>query len=87
MDAAPSVETGRAILDSRTYDLLITDARLPYGSGLMLADTVGERGIHALIVTGNIFAIKLNHAKIHRTGQANTALQAVAAVGNVLGQG
>jgi DNA-binding response OmpR family regulator len=55
VDAVPSFALGDAILDSRDYDLLITDARLPDGTGTALADSARERGIPALIVTGNAF--------------------------------
>jgi DNA-binding NtrC family response regulator len=53
VDAAPSVEAGAVILKSRDYDLVINDNSLVDGSGLGLADKARQRGIPALIVTGN----------------------------------
>ena len=54
VDTAHSFEAGKAILDSgHAFDLLVTDGRFPGGTGSELADKASERGIPALVVTGN----------------------------------
>jgi DNA-binding response OmpR family regulator len=40
------------LLASGEYDLLLTDGRLPGGTGLVLADKAKAKGIPAIIVTG-----------------------------------
>lgn len=87
VDAAPSVKAGHAILDSGVYDLLITDARLPDGNGLALADKAGERGIPALIITGNTFDNGLDQAKHEVLAKPISSRKLLTAVGEVLGRG
>lgn len=40
------------LLDSRHFDLVVTDATLPDGNGLGVADRAADLGISALVVTG-----------------------------------
>jgi CheY-like chemotaxis protein len=44
-------------LQSRTYDLVLTDVMLPDGNGLGIADAANERGIASLVITGHAFQI------------------------------
>jgi CheY-like chemotaxis protein len=54
VDAVQSFAAGAAILDSGApLDLLITDGKFADGSGTGLADKADQRGVPALIVTGN----------------------------------
>jgi len=61
IDGGYDVEaTGRVIaafvlLGSHPCDLVVTDVRLPDGSGIEVADRAREKGIPALIVTGYAF--------------------------------
>lgn len=41
-----------ALLDARSFDLVIADVHLPDGSGLTVADKAKELGIRTLVVTG-----------------------------------
>jgi DNA-binding NtrC family response regulator len=52
VDATDTVKGGRALLDSRSYDLLLTDGRLPDGTGIMVADRAHEIGMKVLMITG-----------------------------------
>ena len=52
VDATDTVKGGRALLDSRFYDLLLTDGRLPDGTGIMVADRAHEIGMKVLMITG-----------------------------------
>jgi DNA-binding NtrC family response regulator len=58
VDAAATVEGGRELLGSRDYDLVLTDGRLPDGTGMALADKAEERRIPSLILTGYAFILR-----------------------------
>lgn len=58
IDAAATVAEGEALLSSGEYDLLLTDGRLPDGTGLELVDKAAERGIPGLIITGYAFILR-----------------------------
>jgi two-component system response regulator PilR (NtrC family) len=51
VDAAENCQRGRAFLDNHPYDLLLTDGRLPDGTGIGLANIAAYYGIPALIIT------------------------------------
>jgi DNA-binding NtrC family response regulator len=55
VEATGRVIAGFVLLGSHPYDLVITDVRLPDGSGVEVADRAWEKGIPALIVTGYAF--------------------------------
>ena len=55
VDCADTVEAACALLDSRTYELVLADGRLEDGTGMMVAEKAGELGIKALIITGYAF--------------------------------
>lgn len=56
VDRTDSVTGAHSHLGLRSYDLVVTDARLPDGTGMEIADTAREQGATALIVTGYGFA-------------------------------
>jgi DNA-binding NtrC family response regulator len=58
VDAAPNIESARKLLLSREYDLVLSDGRLPDGTGMELADVAQEKGIPALILTGYAFILR-----------------------------
>jgi DNA-binding NtrC family response regulator len=58
VDAAENLQQGRAFLDAQSYDLVLTDGRLPDGIGVDLADTARHNGIPALIMTGYAFILR-----------------------------
>ena len=51
-----SVAGARSDLERQSYDLLVTDARLPDGTGMKVADRAAGMGMWALIITGYAFA-------------------------------
>jgi DNA-binding NtrC family response regulator len=55
VETADTVERATALIGSRGYDLVLTDGRLPDGTGMTLATAARERGIPTLIVTGYAF--------------------------------
>jgi DNA-binding response OmpR family regulator len=72
------------------YDLLITDGRLPDGTGVALADKAKEKGIVALIVTGFLDALHRGSPGIedHYTilQKPLTPNELLAAVGSAIGR-
>ena len=58
VDAAPDLGNARELLLSRGYDLVLSDGRLPDGTGMELADQAQEKGIPALILTGYAFILR-----------------------------
>jgi two-component system response regulator HydG len=62
VDRAESVAGACSRLRDRAYDLVITDARLPDGNGMEVADRARERRAKALIVTGYGFS----YPELHR---------------------
>lgn len=59
-----SFAEAQSLLDSRTYDLVLADGRLPDGSGLTIADTAKDRGIKTLVVTA--YALQLPAEQLQR---------------------
>jgi CheY-like chemotaxis protein len=52
-----SLGEGLSQLQSRAYDLVLTDVMLPDGNGIGIADTANARGIASLVITGHAFQI------------------------------
>jgi len=52
VSAATDVATALTLLERDTYDLLLTDGRLPDGSGFTIARIAAERDIKVLVYTG-----------------------------------
>jgi DNA-binding NtrC family response regulator len=84
VDTAETFRTADNLLASREYDLLVTDGRLPDGTGTMLADKASAKGIAALIVTGFLHSlhranpnIVLDHYSVLRKPTPNVLLTAI----------
>lgn len=58
-----TVAEAQSQLDSRTYDLVVADERLPDGSGLTIADAAKDRGIKTLVVTGCALEFPAEHLR------------------------
>jgi CheY-like chemotaxis protein len=52
VDAVASMAGALDRLATRSYDLVLTDDRLPDGRGVRIADIAIEKGIHAVVITG-----------------------------------
>ena len=52
VDAAGRFREADNLLALRNYDLLLSDGRLPDGTGVILADHAKAKGVPAVIVTG-----------------------------------
>jgi DNA-binding NtrC family response regulator len=57
VDCADTVGNARRYLARRQYDLVVTDGRLPDGTGMMVGDEAGEKGTKTLIITGYAFQL------------------------------
>jgi DNA-binding NtrC family response regulator len=55
VDVTSTVEEARALILAQAYDLVVTDGRLPDGTGLTLAELATKQGIPNLIVTAYAF--------------------------------
>ena len=55
VDVTSTVEQARALIEAQAYDLVVTDGRLPDGTGLTLAELANKQGIPNLIVTAYAF--------------------------------
>jgi DNA-binding NtrC family response regulator len=58
VDTAATVRDGRELFDSGKYDLLLTDGRLPDGTGIELAGQADSQGVPVLILTGYAFILR-----------------------------
>jgi two-component system, NtrC family, response regulator HydG len=56
VDRTDSVMGACSRLGSRSYDLVLADARLQDGTGMEVADRARERGTRTLIITGYAFS-------------------------------
>src|SRR3954452_22042526 len=53
VDVAGTVAAARSLLaGDRTYNLVVTDGRLPDGNGLMIAQRASEQSIKLIIISG-----------------------------------
>ena len=64
VDVTDCVASANALLESRDYDLVLADGRLPDGTGMMVARTADEKGVSTLIITG--YAFDLPREEIRR---------------------
>src|SRR4051812_2573281 len=55
----------RACLNSRRYDLVIADWRLPDGNGLDLADIAADNGTKTMLVSGYLFQMPAERMQRH----------------------
>lgn len=67
VDAACTLAEAMAYLEQRTYDLVLTDWRLPDGNGLLVADTAEELGARTLVMSGYLFQMAGGQADRHET--------------------
>jgi DNA-binding NtrC family response regulator len=61
VDAAETFRAAAALLASREYDVVVSDGRLPDGTGMTLADQAKDKGIPSLIVTGYLHGLRAEH--------------------------
>ena len=64
VETTDTVEHGQELIEAGQYDLILTDGRLPDGTGMMIAEQAKQRGIPTLIVTG--YAFELMNADLGR---------------------
>ena len=64
VDVVERVSQAHALLASGSYDLVLTDGRLPDGSGIEIADAAKARGIAAVVITA--FALQFNKEDLGR---------------------
>jgi DNA-binding NtrC family response regulator len=58
VDTAETFKAGDGFLSSHSYDAVVTDALLPDGKGMMLANKATERDIPALVITGYLDGLR-----------------------------
>src|SRR5437763_2814149 len=58
VDSAVTVAEGIALLDRCSYELVISDWRLPDGDGLMVADTAAAIGAKTILMSGHLSQMK-----------------------------
>lgn len=63
VDTAETFQAADELLTAGGYDLLVTDGRLPDGTGMVLADKAEAQSISALIVTGFLHALDLGNPR------------------------
>jgi two-component system, NtrC family, response regulator HydG len=59
VDVSGTVLSGLGLFGCHPYELVVTDGRLPDGTGVELADRAREKGIPVLIVTGYAFNLPM----------------------------
>jgi two-component system nitrogen regulation response regulator GlnG len=57
LDSVASASAAKEVLSCRRYDLVLADAMLGDGTGMMVADKAAELGIKTVILTGNIYLL------------------------------
>jgi DNA-binding NtrC family response regulator len=57
IDCASTVRNARRLLAQCRYDLIVADGKLPDGTGMMVGDEAGAKGIKTLIITGYAFQL------------------------------
>jgi two-component system, NtrC family, response regulator PilR len=73
VDAAATFREADNLLASQEYNLLLSDGRLPDGTGVVLADKAKARGIRTLIVTG--FLSDLDNRQLGTNSNTYTVLR------------
>lgn len=59
VETAGTFARGEQLLRDRHYDLVLADAKLPDGNGLVIADAATRSGIKALVITGYAFTLSV----------------------------
>jgi DNA-binding response OmpR family regulator len=67
VDLAATVAEATARLSARTYDLVITDWRLPDGDGRLIADWAAELGAKTIVMSGYLFYMPSGRVMGHET--------------------
>jgi DNA-binding response OmpR family regulator len=67
VDIAETFPEAITFLDTVTYDLVISDWRLPEGNGLLLADIAAELGAVTMVMSGYLFQMPGGRAERHET--------------------
>jgi two-component system response regulator HydG len=57
VDETGTLKSALYILDRRPFDLVVADAHLPDGTGMMVGDKAREKGIRTVIITGYAFRL------------------------------
>jgi two-component system, NtrC family, response regulator HydG len=55
VEAADTVGSGLELIESREFDIIVADGRLPDGTGMEIADAAWERDVPTLVVTAYAF--------------------------------
>lgn len=58
VDTTQTIKGGLELLCCRDYDLVLSDGRLPDGTGMMIADKASEKETPTLIITGYAFNLR-----------------------------
>lgn len=61
VDTAGTVARGQSLLDTRKYDLVLVNGRLPDGTGLAVAQKAHQLGVKSLMITG--YAYEFDHRR------------------------
>ena len=67
VDLAATVQEAKARLSTQTYDLVITDWRLPDGDGRLIADWAAELGAKTFVISGYLSHMPGGMAQGHET--------------------
>jgi two-component system, NtrC family, response regulator HydG len=57
VDTTGTMSGGLELIQSRRYDLVVADGKLPDGTGMDVADAANEAGSKALVITGYNFTL------------------------------
>jgi two-component system response regulator HydG len=57
VDSTDTASGANELLQCRRYDLVLTDAKLPDGTGMDVADAAVDRGMKAILMTGYAFTL------------------------------
>jgi DNA-binding response OmpR family regulator len=64
VDAAGTLAKACWLLEANAYDLVLADAELPDGNGIVVAQQADDRGVKALVLTG--YALRLPKSELDR---------------------
>jgi len=67
VDLAATVAEAKARLSARTYDLVVTDWKLPDGDGQLIADWAAELDARTIVLSGYLFYMSSGMAIGHET--------------------
>jgi DNA-binding NtrC family response regulator len=65
VETAGTVTRGEKLLQDGNYDLVLTDAKLPDGNGVKIADAAARKGLKTLIITGYAFTLPVGAQERH----------------------